>query len=576
MANALKNGLVAHYPCQSNAVNMVDGVAGTINGTPTWRKNSMGKVVLDDTTASVAHASHAINTVTYWKDGKFYAVLNGVPYMIDEALSSSFGVDVDAIGAAIQYGIPDSPNALWMPAQDTSSLKDISPNKNNATVSNCAVGSGRALTFNGSSTKGTVADSASLDIAWDAQCFWPTGLAAVAGFVPQGLATDGTNWYTCGARTGGFYVGKVSHASPNTVVAANTTPFAHDANLTHLGECHYYEYDGTAYLYASADKVVGTTASRQQICRYNPTTLAYVDSIDISAAFVDGYAGWAIDGVVVGSDDTIYVHVANATLPYLTNKIFKFDHAGTKTGEIALSTSIAINGLEISADDTLLYTTADNSSTGYTFRISDGQEVTPWTTELGLSGETHAQGLALDGGYMYNMRRIPANHIRKYTMSSFQNGFTCVVWFKPASVSVNQSFVRRYDFPNNLRQYDFVVLSANKLQMDIGRPDGTAAEYFITTIQLTINKWQLAVATYDGIQLKIWKRNINDGSWTSRIKTATTMIGMTSRPQAVLIGDDVTHVTPLNGQLGLMGLWGRTLSATEIETLFQSTKGYYS
>lgn len=90
MANALKDGLVGYYPLQSNAVNMVDGVAGTINGTASWVKNQAGKVVLDDTTASVTHSSHAINTVTYWKDGKFYAVLNGVPYMIDEALSSSF------------------------------------------------------------------------------------------------------------------------------------------------------------------------------------------------------------------------------------------------------------------------------------------------------------------------------------------------------------------------------------------------------------------------------------------------------------------------------------------------------
>jgi hypothetical protein len=90
MSNALKEGLVAYYPLQSNAVNMVDGVAGTINGTASWRKNHAGKVVLDDTTASVTHASHDIDTVTYWKDGRFYAVLNGVPYMIDEALSSSF------------------------------------------------------------------------------------------------------------------------------------------------------------------------------------------------------------------------------------------------------------------------------------------------------------------------------------------------------------------------------------------------------------------------------------------------------------------------------------------------------
>lgn len=90
MNNALKDGLVAYYPLQSNAVNMVDGVAGTIKGTASWVKNQAGKVVLDDTTALISHASLPINTVTYWKDGCFYAVLNGMPYMIDEALSSSF------------------------------------------------------------------------------------------------------------------------------------------------------------------------------------------------------------------------------------------------------------------------------------------------------------------------------------------------------------------------------------------------------------------------------------------------------------------------------------------------------
>jgi hypothetical protein len=90
MSNALKDGLVGHYPLQSNAVNMVGGVAGTINGTPSWRKNHAGKVVLDDTTAFISHGTLPVNTVTYWKDGHFYAVLNGVPYMIDESLSSSF------------------------------------------------------------------------------------------------------------------------------------------------------------------------------------------------------------------------------------------------------------------------------------------------------------------------------------------------------------------------------------------------------------------------------------------------------------------------------------------------------
>ncbi|MCK9601570.1 MAG: hypothetical protein M0R06_21190 [Sphaerochaeta sp.] len=106
MSNALKEGLVAYYPLQSNAVNMVDGVAGTINGTPSWVKNHAGKVVLDDTTASVTHGSHAINTVCYFKeDGKFYAVLNGVPYMIDEELNSSFISCVNA--TSIGCGVAD-------------------------------------------------------------------------------------------------------------------------------------------------------------------------------------------------------------------------------------------------------------------------------------------------------------------------------------------------------------------------------------------------------------------------------------------------------------------------------------
>jgi hypothetical protein len=124
MANALKDGLVGHYPLQSNAVNMVDGVAGTIGGILSWRKNNAGKVVLDDTTAYVSHGTLPVNTVTYWKDGHFYAVLNGVSYMVDEALSSSFTSCVDATNinllvSNIKYDFATPPSGVILTNQGT-------------------------------------------------------------------------------------------------------------------------------------------------------------------------------------------------------------------------------------------------------------------------------------------------------------------------------------------------------------------------------------------------------------------------------------------------------------------------
>lgn len=472
--------------------------------------------------------------------------------------------------------LPVGYKAAWFPNGNMSVLSDISGNLNNAAMSNCASGYGRALTFNGINTVGTVADSESVNINWTAQCFWSSGLAALVatnGGIPQGLACDGTYWYITGSNTAAtsWYIVKVAVSNPNTIVAQNLAPLNHDVNLTHIGECCV---NGN-YLYVTSFS--GTkTCTLQQVIKYNLSDLSFVSSIDISAIFTSTYPTYGIDGIAIDSDDTMYVHIGPNVSPYTTNKILSFDLSGNYLATITLSESLAINGLVLSADELYFYTTKDSSNEGPIFRKSDGQRSGSWTTELGLSGENHAQGLELYNGAVYNLRRLPSNHIRKYSLNSSQNGLTLVHWVKPAVINVNQSFIRRYDFANNKRVWGFILRNNNTFSLEYGTNGGATGNNFTAKFGCSVNTWQMVCGTYDGLQFKIWKRNVDAASFTTEVSNTTTFFPLLNIAQNVYLGDDPSRTTPFNGQFGLSALWARTLSATEIETLFQNTKRYYA
>jgi hypothetical protein len=117
----IRTALKGYYPLNGHVDDVSgSGLNGSILGTPPWLKNQAGKVVLDDTTAGVTHATQPTNSISYWKDGHHYAVV-GSTYYIDGVVSSAFTpcVSSTSINCYIM------PYHLWYPSVENLSFDGV-------------------------------------------------------------------------------------------------------------------------------------------------------------------------------------------------------------------------------------------------------------------------------------------------------------------------------------------------------------------------------------------------------------------------------------------------------------------
>lgn len=151
-------------------------------------------------------------------------------------------------------------------------------------------------------------------------------LTAVSGNVEshQGVTFDGTFYYTTDTNA----IRKWS--SSWVLIIENETPLAESgiSGVDHIGDLEYYN----GYLYTVIEKYPSGPYVNQHIARFDPTTLAFVDSVNISAQAheVSGICHYPELGVFVVTDYT------DGT------KLHKYNHTTLAyEGYISLSTTIA-------------------------------------------------------------------------------------------------------------------------------------------------------------------------------------------------------------------------------------------
>ena len=86
-----------------------------------------------------------------------------------------------------------------------------------------------------------------------------------------------------------------------------------------------------------------------------------------------------------------------------------------------------------------------------------------------------------------------------------------------------------------------------------------------------LNQWTHVVGRYDGSELSLWVNGIK------QVITATVTAPIDSGLGVTLIGLLGSNVYPFNGSIDEVAIWNRSLSANEIQTIYNKQKyGYYS
>ena len=145
-----------------------------------------------------------------------------------------------------------------------------------------------------------------------------------------------------------------------------------------------------------------------------------------------------------------------------------------------------------------------------------------------------------------------------------RDAFSAAIWVNPTGLQGDNDIIW-----NKEGQYELAFINGNHLEWALTTSDHSNWYWVQSSLSLNLNRWNLVVFTYDGAHARLYvngSSNLQEWAYTGTIANRGGYATSELR-----LGNRSSGNYPMKGWLDEFRLWGKTLTPTEIQDLFENT-----